>query len=195
MSAKTHMRSVAPTTKKRAVSPKRLPNAKYRSREHLTPKEVDRLIEAAKCNRYRLRDETMVTVCYRHALRASEVCELEWSQVNFDEGTLYVRRAKNGKPSTHYAAMKSGCCARLRLINNQLHRLSLPASEVDHSHLRASIGWSSAPARRQTCRSKSMPICSGTAPATSSPMTIIIFEPFKIGWATNKSHRPRATPN
>ena len=101
MSAKTHMRSVAPTTKKRAVSPKRLPNAKYRSREHLTPKEVDRLIDAAKCNRYRLRDETMVTVCYRHALRASEVCELEWSQVNFDEGTLYVRRAKNGKPSTH----------------------------------------------------------------------------------------------
>ncbi|HXB80673.1 MAG TPA: tyrosine-type recombinase/integrase [Bradyrhizobium sp.] len=101
MSEKIHLRLVSPTTKKRAVNLKRLRNAEYRSREHLTPAEVRKLIEAARGNRHRLRDGTMVTLCYRHALRASEVCELEWSQVSFDEGTLYVRRAKNGKPSTH----------------------------------------------------------------------------------------------
>jgi integrase len=101
MSEKIHLRLVSPTTEKRAVKLKRLRNAEYRSREHLTPAEVGKLIEVLKGNRNRLRDGTMVTLCYRHALRASEVCDLEWSQVSFEESTLYVRRAKNGKPSTH----------------------------------------------------------------------------------------------
>jgi integrase len=34
-------------------------------------------------------------------LRASEACDLEWSQVDFDTATLHVRRVKNGKPATH----------------------------------------------------------------------------------------------
>jgi integrase len=41
-------------------------------------------------------------VAYRHGLRAVEICDLEWSQVEFDRSaTLHVRRAKNGKPATH----------------------------------------------------------------------------------------------
>jgi len=81
--------------------PTRLANSKYRSREHLTPGEVEKLIEAAKTNRYGHRDATMLLVAYRHGLRASELCGLEWSQVDFNGATLHVRRAKNGKPATH----------------------------------------------------------------------------------------------
>jgi integrase len=34
--------------------------------------------------------------------RASEICDLEWSQVEFGRSpSLHVRRAKNGKPSVH----------------------------------------------------------------------------------------------
>src|SRR5262249_19517017 len=40
--------------------PVRKPNAAYRSREHLTEREVERLIEAAKDNRWGHRDATMV---------------------------------------------------------------------------------------------------------------------------------------
>jgi integrase len=41
-------------------------------------------------------------VAYRHGLRAVEICELEWSQVEFERAaTLHVRRAKNGKPAAH----------------------------------------------------------------------------------------------
>jgi integrase len=41
-------------------------------------------------------------VAYRHGLRAVEICDLEWSQVEFDRAaTLHVRRAKNGKPAAH----------------------------------------------------------------------------------------------
>ena len=37
----------------------------------------------------------------RLRLRAVELVELEWSQVDFKAATLHVRRAKKGTPSTH----------------------------------------------------------------------------------------------
>jgi integrase len=43
----------------------------------------------------------MILVAYRHGLRASEVCDLRWEQIDFNSATLHVRRVKNGKPSTH----------------------------------------------------------------------------------------------
>jgi integrase len=98
---KSPLKLVKPDAEKRAVAPTRLANSEYRSREHLTPSEVEKLIEAAKTNRHGHRDATMLLVAYRHGLRASELCELEWSQVDFNSATLHVRRAKNGKPATH----------------------------------------------------------------------------------------------
>jgi integrase len=92
---------VTPTTQKRAVGPLRRPNSAFRSREHLTETEVGKLIEAAKRNRYGHRDATMLLTAYRHGLRASEICDLRWDQIDFTTATLHVRRAKNGKPSTH----------------------------------------------------------------------------------------------
>jgi integrase len=98
---KPRLKLVKPDTENRAVAPTRLANSNYRSREHLTPSEVETLIEAAKTNRYGHRDATMLLVAYRHGLRASELCDLEWSQVDFNGATLHVRRAKNGKAATH----------------------------------------------------------------------------------------------
>jgi integrase len=39
--------------------------------------------------------------CGAHGLRASELCDLQWSQVELATGRLHVRRAKNGSPSVH----------------------------------------------------------------------------------------------
>jgi integrase len=58
------------------AAPTRRPNSEYRKREHLTPAEVAKLIEAAKRNRHGQRDATMILVAYRHGFRASEVCDL-----------------------------------------------------------------------------------------------------------------------
>ena len=101
MRAKSNLRLVKPTAQKRAVTPRRQPNRELRSREHLTETEVGTLIEAAKDNRYGHRDATMILVAYRHGLRASEVCDLRWEQIDFNSATLHVRRVKSGKPSTH----------------------------------------------------------------------------------------------
>jgi type 1 fimbriae regulatory protein FimB/type 1 fimbriae regulatory protein FimE len=101
MPAKPNLRLVKPTTQKRAVALRRRPNSEFRSREHLTETEVEKLIDAAKSNRYGHRDATMLLVAYRHGLRASEICDLRWEQIDWNSATLHVRRVKNGKPSTH----------------------------------------------------------------------------------------------
>ena len=43
-----------------AVAPTRRPNAELRTREHLTPGEVEAMVEAAKANRWGHRDATMI---------------------------------------------------------------------------------------------------------------------------------------
>jgi integrase len=86
----------------RTVTPRRPPNADLREREYLTPKEVDRLQDAArKHSRYGQRDATAILIAYRHGLRASELCELTWNMIELDSGRIHVRRAKNGVDSTH----------------------------------------------------------------------------------------------
>jgi integrase len=72
-----------------------------RDREHLTELEVERLIKAAKGNRHGQRDATMILIGFRHGLRVSELCGLQWSSIEFETGTLHVRRAKGGEAATH----------------------------------------------------------------------------------------------
>jgi len=83
ITGKSRLRLVTPATVNRTVTPRRPPNSDLRTREHLTEAEVERLIEAAKGNRHGHRDATMVLVAYRHGLRASELTDLRWEQVDF----------------------------------------------------------------------------------------------------------------
>ena len=98
---KPALRIVTPTTVNRTVTPRRRPNAEIRTREYLTEAEVEKLIKAAGKNRWGHRDATMILVAYRHGLRVSELVDLRWDQVDFDQATLHVRRVKQGTPATH----------------------------------------------------------------------------------------------
>jgi len=99
--AKSHLKLVTPNTEKRTVGPTRAPNSELRTREYLTDAEVARLMETARSNRWGHRDATMILMAYRHGLRASELVDLRWEQVDFRTATLHVRRVKHGVPSTH----------------------------------------------------------------------------------------------
>jgi len=99
--AKSHLKLVTPAIVNRTVTPKRLPNRDLRTREYLTEAEVERLMAAAKINRWGHRDATMILVGYRHGLRVSELVDLRWDQVEFRTAALHVRRVKQGTPSTH----------------------------------------------------------------------------------------------
>jgi integrase len=97
-----HLRVIQPRHVNRSVAPGRQSNADLRAREYLTPAEVAKLEKAARDGRYGHRDATMILIAFRHGLRAVEICDLEWSQVELGRSaSLHVRRAKNGKPSVH----------------------------------------------------------------------------------------------
>jgi type 1 fimbriae regulatory protein FimB/type 1 fimbriae regulatory protein FimE len=82
--------------------PRRVANRERRTREHLTPQEVDKLIKAAtRVGRYGHRDATLILIAFRHGLRVSELVALRWDQVDLEQGLLHVSRVKNGVPSTH----------------------------------------------------------------------------------------------
>jgi type 1 fimbriae regulatory protein FimB/type 1 fimbriae regulatory protein FimE len=92
-----------PTTENGKVAPpRRVPNLERRTREHLTPDEVEKLMTAAgRLGRHGHRDATLILIAYRHALRVGELVALRWDQVDFAQGLLHVARLKNGSPSTH----------------------------------------------------------------------------------------------
>lgn len=82
--------------------PRRVPNREIRTREHLTPDEVEKLMTAAgRLGRHGHRDATLILITYRHALRVGELVSLRWDQVDLTQGLLHVARLKNGSPSTH----------------------------------------------------------------------------------------------
>ena len=100
MGTVTQLRQTPKTGK--SLPPRRIPNRECRSREHLTPEEVDALMAAAgKVGRHGHRDATLILLAYRHGLRVSELVALRWDQVDLKRGTLHVNRLKNGTPSTH----------------------------------------------------------------------------------------------
>ena len=68
------LKLVRPTNEKRTVG-RRKANAQYRTREHLTEREVERLVEAAKDNRYGHRDATMLLL----ALGTAYGCQNWWT--------------------------------------------------------------------------------------------------------------------
>jgi type 1 fimbriae regulatory protein FimE len=84
------------------LPPKRTRNSEHRSREYLTPTEVDAMVSAAKgAGRYGHRDAALILLAYRHAGRVSEVVAWRRDQVDLEQGTIHVNRLKNGTPSVH----------------------------------------------------------------------------------------------
>jgi integrase len=82
--------------------PKHHKHTEVRSREHLTPTEVEKLRKTARSiGRHGDRNDTMILLAYRHGLRVSELITLRWDQLDLDQGLFHVRRVKNGVPSTH----------------------------------------------------------------------------------------------
>ena len=95
-------KGVSPNTLNGKVPPPRRKNKDVRSREHLTPDEVERLITAAKSlGRHGHRDSALIMIAFRHGLRVSELVALRWDMIDLKQGVMHVSRLKNGVNSTH----------------------------------------------------------------------------------------------
>jgi integrase len=124
-------------------------------------------MEAAKGNRWGHRDAAMVLVAYRHGLRASELVDLHWDQVDFRTATLHVRRVKKGTPSTPSATSCAPCggCSASRSRSQPSYS---PRSGERRSPRRGLPAWSSAQAPKRSWALKPTRTCCGTHAATRS---------------------------
>jgi len=65
---------------------------------YLTGPQVETLIAVAKkTSRHGLRDSTMILVAYRHGLRVSELVDLTWDRIDFNQAELFVERLKGSR--------------------------------------------------------------------------------------------------
>lgn len=92
--------SCAAGTENGTNPPLRRSNKAVRDREYLTESEIERLRKHASH-----RDSTMILLAYRHGLRVTELCALEWRQVvdleRQSRASLIVERLKGSISGTH----------------------------------------------------------------------------------------------
>lgn len=81
--------------------PLRQRNSTARTREYLTTQEIEKLRKAARAiGRHGHRDDTLILMLFRHALRVGEIVTLRWEQVDLTQGLLHATRLKNGLAAT-----------------------------------------------------------------------------------------------
>src|SRR5262245_2099091 len=123
-------------------------------RRYLTQREIERLMDCAEHGRYGHRDATMILVAYRHGVRASEVCDLQWQQIEL----AYIRSA----------GTRCERCASYAATIPKTPTSSFP-SAAGQSVLLASTASSSASARLPKCHSQSPRTCCAMPVGSSSP--------------------------
>ena len=90
------------SSKTAITPPRKQKNADLRSREYLSPHEIESLRKAVRAHHYHgHRDDTLIFLMFRHGFRVSEAIALRWEQLDLQKGLLHVKRIKNGIPSTH----------------------------------------------------------------------------------------------
>jgi integrase len=92
------------THTRKLVAPKPRSNTGWHTRAYLTEAQVEQLVETARLNSHGHRDATMIVMAFRHGLRAAELIDLRWNQIDLRSGILNVRRVNNGLTSTHAIA-------------------------------------------------------------------------------------------
>ncbi|MCT4737204.1 tyrosine-type DNA invertase [Raoultella ornithinolytica] len=96
-------------------------------RKYLTQTEVERLLKQAREGLTGERDYCLLYMSFIHGFRVSEVCGLRVSDVDLKDGSLYIRRMKNGFSTTHPLLGEE-----IRAIRAWLRvRSTLPGAETD----------------------------------------------------------------
>jgi type 1 fimbriae regulatory protein FimB len=72
-----------------------------RTREHLTPEETQKLLDASKATRNPERDYCLLLLMFRHGLRVTEICSLKLSDVDTKEKVVHIKRLKSCASGDH----------------------------------------------------------------------------------------------
>ena len=186
----------ASTTKNGKVPPRRRPNRAVRTREYLTPDEVERLLAAAgQRGRHGARDRTLLLLMFRHGLRVSEAISVRWDQFDLKAGLLHVRRLKHGVPSTH--PLRGPELRALRQLRRDWPDgpylfVSERGGPMTASNVRKLVARTGL---RRPYRSPFTPTCCAIRPAISWPMRATTRAQSSTTSATGTSRTRSGTPN
>ena len=90
---------MTPSILKNVVRMPRQRPRKVRTRiSYMTPEQLDRFLRAAK--EYGAREHAMFLFAVAHGARASEICNLKLSDINFGNEQVHIARLKGSLPST-----------------------------------------------------------------------------------------------
>jgi integrase len=92
----------------------------------------------------------MVLLAFRHGLRAAELVDLRWEQVDLENAILHVRRVKQGTPATHpLTGRELRALRRLQREQKSKSPFVFVSERGRHSRIAAfRPWWSVLPARR-----------------------------------------------
>jgi integrase len=76
-------------------------NKEIRSREFLYENEIKSVMKAAIETGNSLRNQALVLISYRRALRPGEALNLKWHDVSFENRKMTIHRIKNGRSGDH----------------------------------------------------------------------------------------------
>jgi len=93
--------TATPNAENGTKPPARMRNADRRPREHLSRDEVMVLIKVARANRQGARDAAAIWIAFNHGLRVSELCDLRWQDIQWQERRIMVRRLKGSQSGEH----------------------------------------------------------------------------------------------
>ncbi len=92
------------------------------NRKHLTPSEVERLLEVTLHGKNPERDYCLIYMCFIHGCRASEIGGWRLSDIDLEGGNIYVHRLKNGFSTVHPLYLRERQCLRRWLDKRRQHR-------------------------------------------------------------------------
>lgn len=72
-----------------------------KKRKYLTQNEIDRLLDTSRAGSFPRRDTCLIQMCFVHGFRVSELCHLQFSDINLTDKVVHVNRLKKGLKTTH----------------------------------------------------------------------------------------------
>jgi len=91
---------------------------KLSSKDALTEKQIERLVEAASnSSRHGVRDAALILLAFQHGLKISELINLKWRHIDFDNQRILVSRLQDGSETLHTLQKRE--LELLRQLQNQ----------------------------------------------------------------------------
>ena len=76
-------------------------NSDIKKRNFLTQNEIESLLNAANSGPHAARNYCLTLLCCIHGFRASEICRLQISDIDWRSKGIYIHRLKKGFSTTH----------------------------------------------------------------------------------------------